>query len=246
MKRFSVIVVSLFLFIPLCRIGAQPFADQKTKDSYSLGYDFGSNIKRQGVDIDLPTLMAAIQDALENRQPVIGPEDIRQNLMEMRKKLMVRQDQLARRYADTNLKEGKAFLEQNKRQEGVREMKSGLQYKVLVEGSGTVPKPSDFVTVHYRGTLINGKEFDNSYTRGNPASLPLSSLMRGWQEALLSMKTGAKWQIFVSPDLAYGRRQSSRVPPQSTLIFEIELLGIDSEANALKNESAVSDQSLVD
>ena len=242
MKRFSAILVSLFLFIPFCRVGAEPLADQKAKDSYSLGYDFGSSIKRQGVDIDLPTLTAAIQDALEGKQPVISAEDIRQNLMEMRKKLMVRQDQLARRHADNNLKEGKAFLAENRRRPGVREMKSGLQYQVLTEGSGPVPKPEDFVSVHYRGTLINGKEFDSSYNRGKPASLPLSSLMKGWQEALLSMKTGSKWRIFVPPDLAYGKRQSSQIPPRSTLIFEIELLSIDNTADSvMKHESAASE-----
>jgi FKBP-type peptidyl-prolyl cis-trans isomerase FklB len=227
MKRILAIIVGVVLLYPACWAQEQtPFKEQKAKDSYSLGYDFGANLRSQGVEVDLSVLLSAIQDGLENRKPAMSPEAIRDGLLQMRKKLMVRQDQRVREFTAKNLEMGKAFLEENRSKEGVAVLPSGLQYRVMKEGNGPTPKLSDSVTVHYRGTLIDGREFDSSYGRGEPAILSLGSMIKGWQEALPLMKTGSKWQIFVPADLAYGQRHSGRIPPHSTLIFEIDLLSV--------------------
>jgi FKBP-type peptidyl-prolyl cis-trans isomerase FklB len=129
--------------------------------------------------------------------------------------------------AEKNLAEGKAFLEENKKKEGIKTLPSGLQYKVITEGSGRTPKATDTVTVHYRGTLINGTEFDSSYKKGQPATFQVSGVVRGWTEALQLMKEGSKWQLFIPSELAYGERAAGpQIPPGSTLIFEVELISI--------------------
>jgi FKBP-type peptidyl-prolyl cis-trans isomerase FklB len=128
--------------------------------------------------------------------------------------------------ADKNLSEGKAFLEANRKKEGVKTLSSGLQYKVLAEGSGKTPKATDEVTVNYRGTLIDGTEFDSSYGRGKPLTVKVNGVIRGWSEALQLMKAGSRWQLFIPPDLAYGERVMGRIPPNSTLIFEVELISV--------------------
>ncbi len=212
-----------------------PLNDQRAKDSYSLGYDFGANIKRQGVEVDLSVLLQAVQEGLERRKPVLDYDEIRNTLVEMLRRLMIRQDQNFREFAAKNFAEGKAFLEANKVKEGVKTLPSGLQYRVLVEGKGLIPKASDSVTVHYRGTLISGQEFDSSYGRGEPETLTVGGMIAGWQEALQLMKTGSKWRIFVPSDLAYGQRNSTRIPPNSTLVFELELLAVN-ETSAPKDD----------
>jgi FKBP-type peptidyl-prolyl cis-trans isomerase FklB len=128
--------------------------------------------------------------------------------------------------AEKNLSEGKAFLEENKKKEGVKTLSSGLQYKVLAEGFGKTPKAADNVTVNYKGTLINGAEFDNSYKRGQPATFKVNGVIKGWTEALQLMNEGSKWQLFIPPELGYGDRGAGPVPPNSTLIFEVELISV--------------------
>ncbi len=242
MKRILAIILGVTFSLPLCWAEEQaPLKEQKAKDSYSLGYDFGANLKRQGVEVDLSVLLSAIRDGLENRNPALGPKEIRDNLLQMRRKLMVRQDQRVRELTARNLEAGKAFLEANRSKEGVTVLPGGLQYRVLKEGSGPAPKPSDSVTVHYRGTLIDGEEFDSSYGRGEPATLSLGSVIKGWQEALPLMKTGSKWQIFVPAELAYGQRHSGRIPPNSALVFQIELLGIGAASAPGPDGSAMPD-----
>lgn len=227
MRLLSAIALGVALLVPVCWAGDQvPPQDQKVKDSYSLGYEFGNNLKRQGVEVDANTLMSAVREGLEGKQSALTPEEMRDTLLQLRKKLMVRQDQRLREFSAKNLEDGKAFLEANKTKNGVKTLPGGVQYKVLKEGSGSMPKPTDSVTVNYRGTLIDGKEFDNSYARGKPETLSLGGVIRGWQETLPLMKTGSKWQIFVPADLAYGQRNSDRIPPNSVLIFEIELLAV--------------------
>jgi FKBP-type peptidyl-prolyl cis-trans isomerase FklB len=128
--------------------------------------------------------------------------------------------------AERNLAAGKAFLEENKKKEGVKTLPSGLQYKVLAEGSGKIPKASDNVTVNYKGTLINGTEFDSSYKRGKPTTFQVDKVIRGWTEALQLMKEGSKWQLFIPLELGYGERGAEPVPPNSVLIFEVELISV--------------------
>ncbi len=225
--RVSVMVLGLALLVPVCLAADEvPLKDQKSKESYSLGYEFGNNLKRQGVEIDVDVLLSAVSEGLEGKPSALAPEDMRDTLLKLRKKLMVRQEQLLREYSARNLDAGKAFLDANKGKDGVKTLPSGLQYKIIKAGAGSMPKVTDSVTVNYRGTLIDGKEFDSSYVRNEPSTLSLAGAIRGWQEALQLMNTGSKWQIFVPAELAYGNRQSDRIPPNSVLIFDLELLSI--------------------
>lgn len=138
------------------------------------------------------------------------------------------QDKRSREAAAKNLLDSQSFLEQNKLKEGVKRLASGLQYRIIKEGTGPVPKANDAVTVHYRGTLIDGKEFDSSYVRGEAPTINVNGVIKGWTEALQLMKAGSTWQIFVPPDLGYGDRQYGRIPSNSTTIFDIELLSVNS------------------
>jgi len=241
MRQILFIFLVVTLLAPLCRAEEQlSLKEQKAKDSYSLGYEFGDNLKRQGAEIDIGVLISAIKDALDGKKPVLSPEEIRDTLMQVRKKSTVLQDRRYRELSAKNLNEGKAFLDENKTKEGVHILPSGLQYKVLREGEGPTPKATDIVTFHYRGTMIDGKEFDSSYARGKPSTVHVFGVIEGWTEALQLMKVGSKWQIFVPPDLAYGDRQYNRIQPNSALIFELELLSIgdSSDSKAIEPPAA--------
>jgi FKBP-type peptidyl-prolyl cis-trans isomerase FklB len=139
---------------------------------------------------------------------------------------MAAQQKVMKEQATKNLSESKNFLAANGKKEGIKIQPSGLQYKVLTEGSGKIPKAEDTVTVHYKGTLIDGREFDSSYKRGNPATFQVKGVIKGWTEALQLMREGSKWQLFIPPELGYGERGSGSIPPNSTLIFEVELLTV--------------------
>ena len=206
--------------------------DERNKESYSLGYLFGENLKRQGIDINLEVYTTGIKDALGWKERLMSSEEINTTVKNLQQRLLVAQQKALKEQAAKNLSEGKAFLEENSKKEGVKMLPSGLQYKVLQEGLGKTPEETDTVTVHYRGTFIDGTEFDNSYKRGNPETVAVVNVIPAWSEALRQMKEGAKWQLFVPPDLAYGERgQGSRIPPNSTLIFEIELISIQSNGS---------------
>jgi FKBP-type peptidyl-prolyl cis-trans isomerase FklB len=200
--------------------------DQKNKESYSLGYQFGQSLKMQGLDVNLDVYISGIKDFLDGKQPAMTPEEIRATISEIQKRVMAAREKELKEMAERNLGPSQAFLEENKKKEGIKVLSSGLQYKVLTEGSGKTPKATDTVTVHYLGALINGTEFDNSYKRGQPLTFPINSVIPGWSEALQLMKEGSKWQIFIPPALAYGERGMGPVPPNSTLIYEVELLSV--------------------
>jgi len=228
MKYFRVIVFSTGFLFNVCSADEKlGLKDQRNKESYSLGYQFGQNLKIQGLDINLEIYTAGIQDALGGKEPQMGSEEIRSTIMGLRQKVMAAQQKAFKERAERNLLEGKAFLAENGKKEGMRILPSGLQYRVVSEGSGKTPKATDTVTVHYRGTLINGTEFDSSYRMGKPGTFKVDSVIPGWKEALQLMKEGSKWQLFIPPDLAYGERGAGRnIPPNSALIFEVELLTI--------------------
>jgi len=200
--------------------------DQKARDSYSLGYEFGGNLKRQEIELDREVLLRAVQDALDNKNPGLSREEIRDTILKLRQKTMVMQDRRFRERAAKNLAEGKAFRAKNETKEGVKVLPSGLQYKIISEGTGTSPNETDAVTVNYRGTFIDGSEFDSSYGRSEPATMNMIGVIPGWKEALPLMKTGSKWQIFLPPELGYGARQYGRIPANSALIFELELIAV--------------------
>jgi FKBP-type peptidyl-prolyl cis-trans isomerase FklB len=239
MRQIFFIFLVVIWLAPLCWAEEQiPLKEQKARDSYSLGYDFGNNLKRQGVDVNPDVLLSAVREGLEGKKPALSPEEIRDTLLQLRKKLMVLQDRRYRELSTKNLEEGRAFLEANKIKEGVRTLPSGLQYKVLREGEGPIPKATNTVTINYRGTLIDGKEFDSSYAHGKPLTAHVFGVIDGWTEALQLMKVGSKWQIFVPPDLAYGDRQYNLIQPNSTLIFELELISIENSSASEKSEPA--------
>jgi FKBP-type peptidyl-prolyl cis-trans isomerase FklB len=201
--------------------------DQKDKESYSLGYQFGQSFKSQGVDINLDIYASGIRDAFGGKEPQMSQEEIRATLTSLQQRVMAARQKELREKAEKNLKESKAFLVENKKKKGIKTLPSGLQYKVLTEGSGKMPKAEDTVTVNYKGTLIDGTEFDSSYKRGQPATFQVNGVIKGWTEALQLMKVGAKWQLFIPPELAYGERGAgSTIAPNSTLIFEVELLTV--------------------
>jgi FKBP-type peptidyl-prolyl cis-trans isomerase FklB len=228
MTHLLMIVFAAILFVP--EIWAQdipPLKDQKAKDSYSLGYEFGSNLKRQEVEVDTKVLMEAIQEGLTGRGSVLTTKEMAETLKELRRKVMVQGNRRFERLARDNLEKGKAFLAANKTKEGIQVLASGLQYRVLREGNGSIPRAGDMVVVNYRGTLIDGTQFDS--TQGKPATMAVEGPLKGWTEALQLMKAGSKWELFIPPELAYGKRQYRSVPPNSVLIFEMELLSINKE-----------------
>lgn len=201
--------------------------DQKEKVSYSIGMDIGNNLKKQAIDIDPDLLAKGIKDAFSQDKPLMTEQEIRETMMAFQKEMMVKQEERMKQAGEKNKKEGEAFFAENKKKEGVIPLQSGLQYKVIKAGTGKKPKATDKVTVQYRGTLLDGTEFDSSYRRGQPASFPVSGVIPGWSEALQLMEEGAKWQLFIPPNLAYGERGAGNmIGPNSTLIFEVELISI--------------------
>lgn len=207
---------------PAGQAAAEAAVELKTemdKVSYAIGAQIGQNLKTQGVEISAEPLMAGFKDAFSGKKLALDQNEIRQVLMSFQQRVMAKQ-------AAANLAEGNAFLEANKTKEGVKVLPSGLQYKVIKEGTGKTPTADDRVKTHYRGTLINGKEFDSSYKRNAPAEFAVGGVIKGWVEALQLMKEGAKWELYIPTNLAYGERPRPNIPPNSTLIFEIELLEI--------------------
>jgi len=201
--------------------------NRKDKESYSLGYQFGQYVKSQGVDINLEVYTSGIKDALGDKDSLMSKEEIRATIKDLQQRVKAEGQKEMKEKAARNLEEGKRFLAENQKKEGIKTLPSGLQYKVLAEGSGKTPQATDAVTVNYRGTLIDGTEFDSSYKRGQPATFKVNGVIRGWTEALQLMKEGSKWQLFVPPDLAYRERGAGRnIPPNSALIFEVELISV--------------------
>ena len=202
----------------------------KDKLSYSIGMNIGKSLKRDNVEVDPDLLLRGVKDVLGGGTPLMTDEEAQSTLNELQADLRKKQEQEVQQVAETNKKEGEAFLAANKTKAGVVALPSGLQYKILQEGTGPKPTAADTVTVNYRGTLVNGTEFDSSYKRGQPASFPVGGIIKGWTEALLLMPVGSKWQLFIPPDLAYGQRQAGpTIGPNSTLVFEVELLSIQAK-----------------
>jgi len=190
--------------------------------SYGLGLLLAQNVKQLGLEnIDGPSLSQAIQDVLEGKEPKMSVDQA--NMMVSNEIAAV-----SEKKAGPVLEEGKAFLAENQKKAGITTTSTGLQYEVITSGSGATPKLTDKVTTHYRGTLINGQEFDSSYKRGEPATFPVNGVIKGWTEALQLMKEGDKWRLYIPYDLAYGERGAGQdIPPYATLIFDIELIKVN-------------------
>ena len=209
---------------------ASAFKTQKDKVSYAIGMNVGSTLHRQGVDIDPKVLQQGLQDALAGGKTLLSEEEERAVLTELQADMRKKQQEKMQQAREANKKDGEAFLAANKAKEGVVTLPSGLQYKVITTGTGPKPTASDSVVCNYRGTLIDGKEFDSSYKRGQPATFPVSGVIKGWTEALQLMPVGSKWQLFVPSELGYGERGTGAdIGPNATLIFEVELLSIQAK-----------------
>ena len=200
----------------------------KQKASYAIGMNWGTGLHRQAIDVDTAALLQGMKDALAGGKTLLTEDEARTALMQLQKEMQEKQQAKAAAEGEANKKEGDAFLAANKSKEGVVTLPSGLQYKILKEGSGPKPTATDSVVCNYKGTLINGTEFDSSYKRGEPATFPVTGVIKGWTEALQLMPVGSKWQLFIPSDLAYGARGTPGGPigPNATLIFEVELLSI--------------------
>jgi FKBP-type peptidyl-prolyl cis-trans isomerase FklB len=209
---------------------APAFTTQRDKVSYAIGMNIGTTLHRQAVEVDPNILLHGLEDAMAGGKTLLSEEEARATLTEFQNDIRKKQQEKMQQAGEANKKEGDAFLAANKAKEGVTTLPSGLQYKVLSAGKGPKPTASDSVVCNYRGTLIDGKEFDSSYKRGQPATFPVGGVIKGWTEALQLMPVGSKWQLFVPSELAYGEHGTGGdIGPNAVLIFEVELLSIQSK-----------------
>jgi len=205
----------------------------KDKVSYAIGVNIGKSMRKDAVDIDPTIFSRGMKDALGGGKLLLTDDEMKVALTKLQGELRAKQEQAMQKSGEINKKAGDDFLAQNKTKEGVVALPDGLQYKILKEGTGPKPAATDSVVCNYRGTLLDGTEFDSSYKRGQPATFPVSGVIKGWTEAVQLMPVGSKWQLFVPAELAYGNRGAgSDIGPNSTLIFEVELLSIQNKAAA--------------
>ncbi|RPI06119.1 MAG: FKBP-type peptidyl-prolyl cis-trans isomerase [Ignavibacteriae bacterium] len=200
---------------------------QKEKVGYSIGVNIGKNMKMEGLDIDEGFLIQGLKDGLNNTKMVMTDKEMEAAMKTFQQEMTTKMQAKQKTLGDKNKKEGDTFLAANKKKDGVITLPSGLQYKIIKAGTGAKPTASQTVKCHYRGTLIDGTEFDSSYKRGEPAEFPVGQVIKGWVEALQLMPVGSKWQLFIPSDLAYGPNgQGQIIGPNAVLIFDIELLSI--------------------
>ena len=203
------------------------FANTKDKVSYCIGLSMGSSWKKQALDVNPDMVAKGLKEGMSDAKPLLTEEEVRQTLTDFQKEMMGKQQEKAKVAGEKNKKDGEAFLAENKKKDGVKVTASGLQYIIEKEGSGAMPKATNTVVANYRGTLLDGTEFDSSYKRGEPAEFPVDGLIKGWTEALKLMKTGAKYKLFIPSELAYGEQGAGeKIGPNATLIFELELVEI--------------------
>jgi FKBP-type peptidyl-prolyl cis-trans isomerase len=216
---------------------SSPFKTPKEKQSYALGMYIGDNFRRQSVEIDPTTFQQGMKDAMAGGKTQLTEDEAKSVLMALQQEARAKEEEKQKQLAVTNKSEGDAFLAANKSKEGVVTLPDGLQYKILTPGSGPKPALTDTVTVNYKGTLINGKEFDSSYKRGQPATFPVGGVIKGWTEALQLMPVGSKWQLWIPATLAYGEQQRGPdITPNSTLVFEVELLSIQDKNPSVEGQ----------
>ena len=242
MKKLSIIIALSLAFASLSRAEDPQLNDQKDKVSYSIGLDIGSTLKRQLIDVNEETLERGLKDGLTGGKPLLTDDQVKEVMATFQKDMIAKQAAVKKAAGEKNSEAGKKFLEENKGKDGVKTTASGLQYKVEKEGGGPTPKATDTVKVNYRGTTIDGKEFDSSYKRGEPATFPVNRVIKGWTEALQLMKVGSKYHLVIPSELAYGERGAGQdIGPDSTLVFDVELLGIEPPAAAAPTKPATHD-----
>src|SRR5712671_1969802 len=215
----------------------QPFTlkTQKDKTSYAMGMNMGAGLRKQAIDIDPAIVARGLRDSFTNGKTLLSEEEERTLLTQLQNEVRKKQQELAQVAGEANKKQGMAFLEANKAKDGVVTLPSGLQYKILQEGTGPKPAPTDSVVCNYRGTLLDSTEFDSSYKRGQPATFPVTGVIKGWTEALQLMPVGSKWQLFIPSPLAYAQQGAGAdIGPDATLIFEVELMSIQPKTDSAK------------
>ena len=228
MKRLCIVLFCLALVVP--QLSAQKkttLKTQKEKVSYIIGTDIGKNLKKQSIDVNPELLFKGIKDVFTGEKFLLTDQEIQEVMTAFQQEMVAKQSEKMGKLAAENKKLGEAFLEANKKKDSVVTLPSGLQYKVIVEGTGKTPMLTDTVTTNYRGTLVDGTEFDNSYKRGEPATFPVNGVIAGWTEALQHMKAGSKWKLYIPANLAYGDRGAGQlIGPGAALIFDIELISV--------------------
>ncbi len=244
MKKIHILMFTLLLMVfGACGKAASTSADkplkaedldsQKKKVSYAIGLDIGKNFKERAMDLDMDILIQGLRDAQGSAQPLLGSEEIQKVMTQFQQDMMKAEQEKRKGQAETNKAKETTFLAENAKKPGITVTASGLQYKVVSTGTGPLPKVTDTVKVHYRGTLLDGTEFDSSYKRNQPAVFPLNGVIKGWTEALQLMRVGSKWQVFLPASLAYGESGAGQViGPNATLIFDVELISIEAPAAA--------------
>lgn len=222
MKNLALVgaAAALMIFSTACSRKAKLDTDTR-RASYAIGQQIGTNLKQQNIEFDADALVAALKDASEGKNQM-SKEDMQAAMMKLQEASMKKQNE----QAEANKKAGAEYLEKNKTAAGVKTTPSGLQYIVEKEGEGKSPTASDTVKCHYKGTLTNGEQFDSSYDRGQPAEFPVGGVIPGWTEALQMMKPGGKMKLFIPPELAYGASGRPGIPPNSVLVFEVELIEV--------------------
>ena len=224
MNKKSILVASIISLMSFSAFAATEVKTDDQKLSYAMGTYFAMGIVQQDVKLDVPAFVQAVEDVLNKNEPQISIQEM-QEILTKYKETVAAEETMA---IAKNKEAGEAFLAENKKKEGVVVTTSGLQYKILKQGSGAKPAVGSSVTVHYKGTLVDGTVFDSSFDRGQPATLSLGQVIKGWQEAVPMMTTGSTWQIYVPAELAYGDRAASElIGPASTLIFDIELISVN-------------------
>ncbi len=222
---FAVVLGITFYTSKVLAADAPILNSETARQSYAIGVDIARNFKRLGISMDLDVFMKAFRDAYSGEKLLMSEHDLRTVMNAYQSQLLNRQAEMTRIAAEVNKKAGEDFLAANKQKEGVVTLESGLQYKILKKGEGIKPVDGDIIKCNYRGTLLNGKEFDSSYDGGAPVYFAIDMVIPGWQQALKLMPVGSKWEIFVPSHLAYGATGAGRdIGPNQTLIFEIELL----------------------
>ena len=220
---FALIILIALMTAPVM---AQDLTTEKGKLSYAVGWDIGEDIQRRGGEFDVDTIIAAIRDSAAGNEPQVPAEEMVAMLTELQKKVRQEQAEAFQKLAEENQVKSEEFLAANLSKNGIVALPSGIQYRIIEEGDGSRPGMESSVKVHYRGSKINGHEFDSSFARGVPEEFTVSTVLKGWQEVLPLMKTGATWQVFVPPELAFGARGNPPVGPNEALIFDLKLVEI--------------------
>lgn len=234
----SKITISILLTLGIFQSGAicaqgntaaSPSANvpmDRNKVSYAIGYEIGRDFLEKKMDVDVATVIRALQDGFAKRNPAVSEEDMRQALAAMREKMLAQAKSQYEQLARENKSKSDRFLAENKTKKGIVVLPSGIQYRIIEDGNGKRPTNASSVTVHYRGSLSSGLEFDSSFARNQPASFKVESVMEGWKEILPMMKVGDHWQVFLPPEKAYGMRGQGPIGPNEVLVFDIKLLDV--------------------